>query len=91
MRFDLVRKRAECSVVLPHEARVDRRERGIVQSGLRAAFDRWLEWAEARAKDDLKYPSIAAEPKAMDCLREDHKAQRRCYGERDAVLEETAD
>jgi len=33
---------------------------------LRAAFDRWLEWAEAMPKDDLKYPSIAAELKAMD-------------------------
>ena len=32
---------------------------------LRAAFDRWLEWAEAMPKDDPKYPSIAAELKAM--------------------------
>ena len=33
---------------------------------LRAAFDRWLAWAEAMPKDDLKYPSIAAELKAMN-------------------------
>ena len=33
---------------------------------LRMAFDRWLEWAKAMPKDDLKYPSIAAELKAMN-------------------------
>jgi hypothetical protein len=33
---------------------------------LRAAFERWLEWAEAMPKDDLKYLSIAAELKTMN-------------------------
>ena len=32
---------------------------------LRAAFHRWIEWAEAMPTDDLKYPSIAAQLKAM--------------------------
>jgi hypothetical protein len=32
---------------------------------LRAAFDRWIEWAEAMPRDDLKYPRIAAELKTM--------------------------
>jgi hypothetical protein len=33
---------------------------------LRAAFNSWVEWAEAVPKDDLKYPSVAAQLKAMD-------------------------
>jgi len=32
---------------------------------LRAAFDCWIEWAEAMPRDDLKYPRIAAELKTM--------------------------
>jgi len=33
---------------------------------LRAAFNSWVEWAEAVRKDDLKYSSVAAQLKAMD-------------------------
>src|SRR5215207_1476440 len=33
---------------------------------LRAAFNSWVEWAEAVPKNDLKYPSLAAQLKAMD-------------------------
>ena len=33
---------------------------------LRGAFERWTEWAAAMPIDDLKYPTIAAELKAMN-------------------------
>ena len=33
---------------------------------LRAAFDRWLEWALAMPRGDMKYLRISAELKKMD-------------------------